>query len=74
MNDIKHLPVEHQIEIIKEYIKNSEAQIKHYSNNPLKLDELKFKLQTKNLKEHNKKLIKELEKLEKRCPEPTTSK
>jgi hypothetical protein len=65
MNNINHLPIEQQIEIIKNYIANSENHIKHYSSNPTQLDELKFKIQTKGLAEHNKKLHKQLENLEK---------
>lgn len=65
MNDISHLSVEQQIELTKEYIKNSENHIKHYSNNPTHLDGLRFKIQTQGLDDHNKKLHKQLEKLQK---------
>lgn len=63
VTSIEHLPIEQQIEIIQEYIKNSDAQIKHYSSNPLKLDELKFKIQTQGLTNHNKQLNKKLQTL-----------
>lgn len=65
MNNISHLPSEQQIELTKESIKNSENHIKHYLSNPTKLDGLRFKIQAQGLEEHNKKLHKQLEKLEK---------
>lgn len=46
MNYYSHLPVEHQIELEKEAIKLLEEHIKHYSSNPIQLDELRFKIQT----------------------------
>ena len=64
MNDISHLPAEQQIQLTKEYIKNSENHIQHYSSNPIQLDELRFKIQTQGLNEHNKKLHQQLLKLE----------
>lgn len=66
MYDYTHLPIDQQIELTKEAIKLSEDHIKHYSSNPIQLDELRFKIQTQALAEHNKKLSKHLEKLEKK--------
>jgi hypothetical protein len=65
MYDYSHLPIDQQIELTKEAIKLSEEHIKHYSSNPIQLDELRFKIQTQSLAEHNKELSKHLEKLEK---------
>ena len=62
--DYSYLPIEQQIVLMKEDIKNSENHINHYSSNPLQLDELRFKIQEQGLQEHNKKLHKRLEKLE----------
>lgn len=66
MYDYTHLPIEEQIELTKEAIKLSEEHIKHYSRNPIQLDELRYKIQTQGLAEHNKKLHKQLEILEKK--------
>lgn len=66
MYDYTHLPIDQQIELTKEAIKLSEEHIKHYSSNPIQLDELRFKIQTQSLAEHNKELSKHLEKLEKK--------
>jgi hypothetical protein len=66
MYDHAHLPIDQQIELTQEAIKNSEEHIKHYSSNPIQLDELRFKIQTQGLAEHNKKLSKHLEKLQKK--------
>jgi hypothetical protein len=62
--DYSYLPIEQQIVLTKEDIKNSENHIKHYSNNPLQLDELRFKIQEQGLQAHNNHLHKRLEKLE----------
>lgn len=66
MNHYTHLPIDQQIELTKEAIKLSEEHIKHYSSNPIQLDELRYKIQTQGLAEHNKKLHKQLEILEKK--------
>lgn len=65
MNHYTHLPIDQQIELTKEAIKLSEEHIKHYSSNPIQLDELRYKIQTQGLAEHNKKLHKQLEHLKK---------
>ncbi len=64
MYDYTYLPIEQQIELAKEAIKLSEEHIKHYSSNPIQLDELRYKIQTQALAEHNKELHKHLKKLE----------
>lgn len=64
--DYSYLPIEHQIELTQSAIKLSEEHIKHYSSNPIQLDELRFKIQTQSLSEHNKELHERLKKLEKK--------
>lgn len=66
MNHYTHLPIDQQIELTKEALKLSEEHIKHYSSNPIQLDELRYKIQTQGLAEHNKKLHKQLENLQKK--------
>ena len=65
MQEFTHLPIEHQIHIVKHYIENNENHIRHYSRNPIQLDELRYKIQTQALQDHNKELHKLLEKLNK---------
>ena len=62
-HSIEHLPVDHQIEITECYLKNSDDQISHYSKNPSKLDDLKFKILTQSLSSHNQHLNKKLKTL-----------
>lgn len=66
MHDYTTLSIEQQIELTKESIKISDAHIKHYSSNPIQLDELRYKIQRQGLAEHNKNLHNHLEKLQKR--------
>ena len=63
VHSIEHLPINQQIEITEWYLKNSDDAIKHYSKNPLKLDDLKFKIQTQSLSNHNQQLNKKLKTL-----------
>lgn len=73
MNHYLHLPIEQQIELTKEAIKLSEEHIKHYSSNPIQLDELRFKIQTQSLADHNKDLQLKLKNLEKKSLKQLTN-
>ena len=56
-HSIEHLPVDHQIEITECYLKNSDDQISHYSKNPSKLDDLKFKIEDIDMDYLNKTIL-----------------
>ena len=63
---VDRLPIDQQIEIAKEELELANFSSKHYSSNPLKLSEVKFKIQTNAHRDHinakNSKLAKLLKK------------